>query len=426
MAIKRYLTKLFFILGLFILPAALVLAVPPASEYEPGATLNPDCAPGSTNCTVDTLWNIDTVNDYVYNLTDKIGIGTSTPSADFQLFDGTLSLAYETVDTDGDPASFLIEMNDENLDGYGGVVPGISLSYDDGIDQAFVSVGDTSNIGGGTVGKNTAALGYHEIDNPSSHAFNQFIANEDQALVATFDDVAGDAMFFYFDPSTGFRMWSNYTTDIFEVAKSGQIFSKVLEGGSTTLSVDASGNIIRTPSDGNLKTDIKSLSHNIDRVMQLNPVSYSWKNTERFGEQSEIGFVAQELESVVPEAVRSGGEYKSVNYQILTALNAGAIKELAEQVRNGFISKIERIREIIADKIKSVLIETDELKVQDSFCLGDICITEAELREFLSEEKESSPSHREHVSEDGDEIKNEATSQGQDESLDNHNSVGGQ
>jgi hypothetical protein len=95
MAIKKHLTKLFFILGLFILPAALVLAVPPASEYEPGATLNPDCAPGSTNCTVDTLWNIDTVNDYVYNLTDKIGIGTSTPSDALTIFGGDIDLENE-------------------------------------------------------------------------------------------------------------------------------------------------------------------------------------------------------------------------------------------------------------------------------------------------------------------------------------------
>lgn len=159
------------------------------------------------------------------------------------------------------------------------------------------------------------------------------------------------------------------TNTLFEVAADGAIYSDTLEGGSTTLSVDAGGNIIRTPSDEKLKTNISSLDDSLERVMQLNPVTYTWKDQERFGDQIEIGFIAQEIEDIVPEVVRSGGEYKSVNYQVLTALNAGAIKELAQQLSDRAVKLIDDVREIFVRKVT-----TEEL------CIEDVCFDKDEAR----------------------------------------------
>ncbi len=108
-----------FLLGVFILAASTfiytALAAPPGSPYNLGETLAPTCAPGETNCTVDTpqegnayltdiagitanqgdviyfdgtnwtamgagvagLWS-ENVNDIYFN-TGNVGIGTSTP-----------------------------------------------------------------------------------------------------------------------------------------------------------------------------------------------------------------------------------------------------------------------------------------------------------------------------------------------------------
>lgn len=164
----------------------------------------------------------------------------------------------------------------------------------------------------------------------------------------------------------------------FRLETDGDVYASVLEGGATTLSVDANGNIIRTPSDEKLKTNIEELDGSLERVMQLNPVTYTWKDPQRFGEQIEIGFIAQEIEEIVPEVVRSGGEYKSVNYQVLTALNAGAIKELAQQVNDRAGALIDSVKEIFVRKVT-----TEEL------CIGEVCFDEDEariLKEIVTED----------------------------------------
>jgi len=107
----------------------------------------------------------------------------------------------------------------------------------------------------------------------------------------------------------------------------GVIHVSNLNGGATTLSTDASGNIIRTPSDARLKNNITSISNPLSKVMQMHGVTYDFIDAARFGANRQMGFLAQDLEKIVPEAVSSGGEYKSVNYPVLTALLTEAIKE---------------------------------------------------------------------------------------------------
>lgn len=99
-----------------------------------------------------------------------------------------------------------------------------------------------------------------------------------------------------------------------------------LTGGATTLSVDANGNIIRTASDARLKRKVVTIDSALSKVLKLRGVSYNWIDTAKYGSKSEIGFIAQEIEKVVPEVVSNGGVYKSVNYPLLTALLAEAIK----------------------------------------------------------------------------------------------------
>ncbi|MES2776082.1 MAG: tail fiber domain-containing protein [Bacteroidota bacterium] len=112
----------------------------------------------------------------------------------------------------------------------------------------------------------------------------------------------------------------------------GTIHALNLAGGATTLSTDASGNIIRTPSDATLKNKVADISNALTKVMKMHGVTYNFIDENRFGGNRQMGFLAQELEQVVPEAVSSGGEYKSVNYQVLTALLAEAMKEQQQQI----------------------------------------------------------------------------------------------
>jgi len=84
-------------------------------------------------------------------------------------------------------------------------------------------------------------------------------------------------------------------------------------------------------SDRRLKKNITTLDGALDKVLNLRGVSFEWKKVE--GRMShppkgiQIGVVAQEVEAVVPELVKTDAEgYKSVAYANITALLIEAVK----------------------------------------------------------------------------------------------------
>lgn len=84
---------------------------------------------------------------------------------------------------------------------------------------------------------------------------------------------------------------------------------------------------INSTSDINLKTNIHTVENALDTVSQLRGVSFDWKETEG----SSYGVIAQELEEVLPELVKTG-ENKSVNYNGIIGVLIEAIKELKKEV----------------------------------------------------------------------------------------------
>lgn len=93
-------------------------------------------------------------------------------------------------------------------------------------------------------------------------------------------------------------------------------------------------------SDERHKTNIEPLSYGLDIVMQLKPVSFDWKTPTDDGMQGrQIGFIAQDVEQVLPSAVLTydHGEdekgLKGLKQSEFTAVAIKAIQELAERVR---------------------------------------------------------------------------------------------
>ena len=84
-----------------------------------------------------------------------------------------------------------------------------------------------------------------------------------------------------------------------------------------------------TYSDESLKSDVTSMgSTALDAVMSLNGVEFTWKDS---GER-DFGFIAQEVEKVVPKAVHTGGDgVQGVDYSRLTSVLVEAVK--AQQVQ---------------------------------------------------------------------------------------------
>jgi len=104
-----------------------------------------------------------------------------------------------------------------------------------------------------------------------------------------------------------------------------------------------------TISDERLKENINIVTNALDKVSQLNGVTFNWIND---GEAS-AGVIAQNIEKVLPSAVKEkelplhyeGAVYKTVEYSQITALLIESIKELKEQ-NNQLRADIEELKNI--------------------------------------------------------------------------------
>ncbi|MFH2067338.1 MAG: tail fiber domain-containing protein [Pseudomonadota bacterium] len=85
------------------------------------------------------------------------------------------------------------------------------------------------------------------------------------------------------------------------------------------------------PSDLRWKEDIETLVNPLEKISNLQGVTYQWKDKTR-GEQNQIGLIAQEVETVFPELVFTNKEgYKAIEYSRLVAPLIGAVKELKSE-----------------------------------------------------------------------------------------------
>jgi hypothetical protein len=90
-------------------------------------------------------------------------------------------------------------------------------------------------------------------------------------------------------------------------------------------------------SDKRFKRDIQDLSGSLNKILSLRGVSYRFidklGNIDFDEEKTNIGFIAQELETVFPEVVHTDEQgYKSVQYHMLNPAIIEAIKEQQELI----------------------------------------------------------------------------------------------
>ena len=90
-----------------------------------------------------------------------------------------------------------------------------------------------------------------------------------------------------------------------------------------------------TISDVALKSDIEMIPNALDKIDEVRGVTFT-----RHNGQKSAGIIAQELEKVLPEAVRekklslhNGKEYKTVEYDAIHGLLINCIKELKEKIK---------------------------------------------------------------------------------------------
>jgi len=83
-----------------------------------------------------------------------------------------------------------------------------------------------------------------------------------------------------------------------------------------------------TRSDYNLKDEIKNINYGLNEIMQIMPVSYTYKSN---GEH-QLGFIAQDIGVIIPESVHFD-EYMGVDYQSIIPILTKAIQEQQAQIK---------------------------------------------------------------------------------------------
>jgi hypothetical protein len=112
---------------------------------------------------------------------------------------------------------------------------------------------------------------------------------------------------------------------------------------SPTVKLQVNGDIIANSiagsSDIRYKKNIRSVINALDKVKSLRGVYFNWDQeafpTKEFSDRTELGFIAQEVEKIIPEVVtkdKTKDEFRSIKYDKLVALLVEAIKEQQIQI----------------------------------------------------------------------------------------------
>ena len=177
------------------------------------------------------------------------------------------------------------------------------------------------------------------------------------------EDTTGGKTPFAIRKANGFIGMGGVTVPGYQLEVSGtvQITSgSALRIGATNICTSAG---CVSSSDLRLKENIQPLDFSLEKLLSLNGVQYDWKNKTVYGDQHQIGFIAQELEKVFPEVVYTDKEtgLKTVSYGQLLAPVVEAIKALFGKTQDNTraIASLEEKDSAKDKQIKALMLENE-------------------------------------------------------------------
>jgi hypothetical protein len=106
----------------------------------------------------------------------------------------------------------------------------------------------------------------------------------------------------------------------------GVRFATFAGGGTTTLSVDNNGDLARTSSI-ELKNNITNIKYGLSDILKINPINFNWKDENKFGNENENGFIAEDVYTIIPNVVSSDNNGIFMDYTKLIPILTKAIQE---------------------------------------------------------------------------------------------------
>ena len=127
----------------------------------------------------------------------------------------------------------------------------------------------------------------------------------------------------YYDMNCGNVLWRQSSNTRFKFDMTSAVFT-------------CAGDIVAfgTPSDKRLKENIKPIESALEKAIKLQGVTFDWKKSDsELNIKEDIGFIAQDVQKVVPELVRENKNgMLSMRHQGIAPILLEAIKELKNEI----------------------------------------------------------------------------------------------
>jgi hypothetical protein len=125
----------------------------------------------------------------------------------------------------------------------------------------------------------------------------------------------------------------DHSGDFMAFTTAATVRMKLDSAGTLTVSDDLVA--FGSPSDKKLKENIKPIESALDKVSKLQGVTFDWKKSDSILDiKEDVGFIAQDVQKVMPELVRENENgMLSMRHQGIAPILLEAIKELKKQIK---------------------------------------------------------------------------------------------
>ncbi len=300
---------------------------------------------------------VDAENGEIEGLTvtnaGNVGIGTATPES-------TLEVAGRVVIDNTVAPGFYGQANNENkvYVGYDGAGTGLQI-YNFTSEKSLMVENDGDLTYPGNVGIGTTSPAYKlDISSVNDYGIRIGPNNLGRSLLlggwndtdfteasiqASNGNLHLDAKGVNGGPGDGIYMNHYHNGDVYLVAGGGNVGIGLFET-SPSYKLHVNGSVAGVgpyvnASDARLKKDVVNINDGLSKVMQLRPVTFNWKQEDypdiNLDDRNHVGFIAQEVEEVVPQVVSTAGDEmqtKSIAYSDLVPVLTKAIQEQQAEI----------------------------------------------------------------------------------------------
>jgi len=271
-----------------------------------------------------------------------------------------------------------------------GTTTGIGLQTQNSSGTALATMLDNGNVGIGTASPGRPLHVRQSVNNLGimvgfDSVTNDMIQLHNTTLVSTINSV--NETFNITNSGSGISIIGSGNVGIGTTSPTAQLHTtgtvRFANFGAGSLQTDADGNL-SVSSDERLKNVSGSFERGLESLLEINPIVYRWNDASGMETENKYaGFSAQNIQSVIPEAVGVDSRgYLTLSDRPILATTVNGIKELKKIVdEQDQLMGVENLKSVFEKmKVSDLFGVIDALKKQDEIFEKRITDLEGEIK----------------------------------------------